>query len=294
MAVGESNPNPKQEDKGQEASDSEKLCLEVYRDVLQPGARELGTELAPVGKELGTTAARAIHVALAPLRALVWSYEQIETAILPSLQQKLANRLDKLVTPSLMIAGPALEALRFAASNEQIREMYVNLLATSMDEDTVQLAHPSFVEFLRQMTPDEVRVLQVFNFQRLIPLLTFMVIPHYLQPDLEGEGKGMVTVYDNFSFLGEEASCEFPDLVPVYLDNLVRLGLLEIPPLMTVAESSSTSYDSYNKLFTSPRFAELSERIETNWKQTPQTAKKCVRITSLGKMFRHACEYSGS
>ncbi len=70
MAGDESNP--KQEDEGQDASGNEKLYLEVYKDVLQPGARELGTELAPVGKELGITTARTIHAVLASYPFMRW------------------------------------------------------------------------------------------------------------------------------------------------------------------------------------------------------------------------------
>lgn len=46
---------------------------------------------------------------------------------------------------NLMIAGPTLEALKYTYDEEKLREMYVNLLASSMDSRKDTIVHPSYV-----------------------------------------------------------------------------------------------------------------------------------------------------
>jgi len=68
------------------------------------------------------------------LKALIWGYEQIGEYLEKTLAKKLKNvPLERIVTPSLSIIGPAVESLKFAAHEPSIRELYVNLLATSLD-----------------------------------------------------------------------------------------------------------------------------------------------------------------
>ena len=135
----------------------------IYRDALQPAVKKIGTELKPAGVNVGkaiTTVTDAINVVLAPLRGLVWGYQQVEEIVFPALADRFKNKLHQLVSPPLTVAGPTVEALRFAGSEPSLRDMYVNLLATSMDKDATQHAHPSFVEIIRQLTPDEARLLK--------------------------------------------------------------------------------------------------------------------------------------
>jgi len=182
-------------------------AVPVYNDALQPAAKELGTALA--------TVARTINVALAPLRVLVWGWEQLEKELVPLLLDKLKNvPEDRITTPSLPIAGPALEGLRFAGHEPQLRELYANLLATSMDAATAQEAHPGFVEIVRQLTPDEARILRRFETHKFFPMLT-----------ASGALFGLVP---RFSLLPYEAVCDHPHLGPNYLSNLERLGLIAI------------------------------------------------------------------
>ena len=80
-------------------------AVPVYQDVVQPAAQELGKALK--------TVAQTVHVALAPVSALVWGYDQIKDFV----ATKVADRLkhvppENIVTPKPNVAGPALDALR--------------------------------------------------------------------------------------------------------------------------------------------------------------------------------------
>jgi hypothetical protein len=130
------------ENKIRDAADAVRGVVEavpVYQDVVQPAAKEVGTALQ--------TVAKTIHLALAPLVILVWGYEQISEYLERTLTEKLKSiPPEDINTPNPNIVGPTMEALRFSAHEPKLRELYVNLLATSMNSSTSQGAHPAFEE----------------------------------------------------------------------------------------------------------------------------------------------------
>ena len=237
----------------------------AYDDALQPIARETGKALGTLG--------RTINVALFPLRGLVWSWEQIESYVSETIERKLNERKvpkERIQTPNPDIAVPALETLRYS----KLRENFANLLATSMDTETALDAHPAFVEILKQLTPDEAKLLQ------------------YLPPKGKSEPvvnvvfklpeKGEFILFRNASTLGQDAKCEFPDLTPKYLDNLCRLGLAEIPDGRWLFDD--WRYDKIRK----------SKTVIDALKSAPHDGKtdltkKLIGITDLGEGFRKAC-----
>jgi hypothetical protein len=74
---------------------------EVYRDLLQPAAREVGRNLLVVAK--------AVSIGISPLSAAVWSFEQIRDWLTVRLTALLATVPPELIQePALHIAGPAL------------------------------------------------------------------------------------------------------------------------------------------------------------------------------------------
>lgn len=54
--------------------------------------------------------------------------------------------------PPTMIAGPTLEALRYTYDEDVLREMYENLLASSMDNRIAIQAHPAFVDAITDVS----------------------------------------------------------------------------------------------------------------------------------------------
>ena len=250
-------------------------AVPIYQDALQPAAKEIGTALQTVTK--------AIHVALAPFSVLVWGYEKIRDYLAEVLPEKLKDvPPEKIITPSPTIAGPALEALRFSAHEPSLRELYANLLATSMDERTARNAHPAFVESIRQMTPDEARVMQLLAAREAYPMISV------------GVGFNMLDLNDvhserllHFSSLGEESGCEHADLWSTYLDNLSRLGLVE------VKEGTMIGGDAiYNSLINHPTVTKLMSEIEAEQLGFATSRNEFLQLSSMGQQFCKACIYA--
>ena len=123
----------------------------AYTDAFQPFAKEAGKALGTVGK--------TVNIALSPLNAVVWGYEKIEDFVTKKVSEKLEAKQvqpEDIITPDPDIAVPTIEALRYS----KLKDQYANLLASSMDKNSASKVHPAFVEILKQITPDEAKMLK--------------------------------------------------------------------------------------------------------------------------------------
>jgi hypothetical protein len=248
-------------------------AVPVYQDVLQPAAKELGIALQ--------TLAKTVHIALAPVGALVWGFDKIKEFVSTRVAEKLKGvPIENIGTPKANIAGPALEALRYTGHEEALREMYANLLATSMDKTRARKAHPAFVEIIRQLTPDEAKIVQLFARPKPLPLLDLRV--DVLQPT--DSLRGGNELHRNFSLLGEEAGCTLPEMTPTYLDNICRLGLAEIPQFFEY-----TAPGTYEPLEQHPTIQSSKKAYESSGKFRVTLIRKALRITQLGLDFCEVC-----
>lgn len=260
------------ENKIRDAADAIKGVVEavpLYQDIAQPAAKEIGTALQ--------TIAKTVHIALAPVSGLVWGFEKIKEFATTSVAKRLEKTpAEKIITPPAQIAGPALEALKYTGHEETLREMYGKLLATSMDADQVAWAHPSFVEIIKQLSPDEARICKMFKDQESFPVINIRGVM------ADGNYKRLV---QHYSRVGFDAGCNHPLFIQRYLDNLVRLGIVEITVsgLTTLADKKV-----YEPLENDPKIMELKAHI-TKQSLTPETDHGFVARTQFGIAFIKAC-----
>jgi hypothetical protein len=228
-----------------------------YDDALKPAAIE-------VGKALGTLG-QAVNVALDPLRGLIWTYDQFRAFVVDRVGRELQYRgvpAEDIITPDADVAVPVIEALRYT----KLRDNYAKLLATAMDSLSADQVHPAFPEMLKQITLDEARILE---FLPRVGLDQPMVDLVRDIPD-----NGQFVIHRHVGTIGADAGCERPGLTAEYIDNLCRLGLLEVPPGVHLVDD--WRYDRIRDL-------DLVKTTEL------LVVKKMVGVTSLGGAFREAC-----
>ena len=249
------------------------LVAEVIKKVPIDDAYNSG--LKPAVTELGIGLKNAVKLALAPINGLAWGYDMIAEYVKRELLVYFEKRKidkDKIVPPDIATAIPAIEAMRY--TRDEIRTMLLNLLGASMNIDTSEFVHPAFVEILKQMTPDEAKILN-----QLPKMLLYEPIIDIAVEKPQKDGK--FTIFNSVGIIGEEANCEFPDRLPLYLTNLTRLGLVEIP------ENSGLADDwRYDKIRKSPSYLNMVKVAEKNGKVF--FLKKMVGITALGADLRKA------
>jgi Abortive infection alpha len=281
-------------------------AVPVYQDLAQPAFKELGVALQRVTK--------LIHIALSPLYALVWGHEKISAYLDETLAEKLKHvPEEKIVPPSPAIAGPTLEALRFAGHEPNLRELYANLLASAMDARTAEEAHPAFVDIVRQLSADEARVLRfiAFSYAPGLMLLYGCVYLSTLSNNDESPSHRITHIgwisesetrqtpsldIDPSNTLAVASNCEYPHLIQSYLDNLRRLGLLSIQEEAGDTGLSASILRMRDEEYVwgaIRRYAEemgLTESNEVYFQGTGHIAT----FTAFGMQFCRACVIEGT
>jgi hypothetical protein len=248
-------------------------AIPIYEDALQPVAKEIGKSLSTVGKTL--------NLALEPLNGIVWGYEKIKLYVEKELSRKLKDvPAEHISTPPLSVAGPAIEALRFAGHSEELRELFANLLATSIDARTVENAHPAFVAVIQQIVVDEARILRVFGSGPL----NYASINWHSEKRLPS-GVTIVTTVDHISDLMQKCDLEYGQHFSSYVDNLLRLQLLSVSNVKLLADSAYAAIES------GPVMRDLRARFSD---ETAETEKMVIAITDFGRRFLKAVSYGRS
>lgn len=245
----------------------------VYQDIAQPAVQEVGKALH--------TVAKTVHIALAPISALVWGYEQLKEFISTKVAERLQNiPPENIITPKPNIAGPILESLRYTGHEPSLSELYANLLATAMDKSSADGAHPAFVEIIKQLTSDEAKLISLLQRKTAYPIIT---LRKEYRSQKEGNSGGF-DVISNYSHLGALAQCEFPEMTPSYIDNLCRLGLSEVPVLFQY-----TSKGVYDALESDPKIKTMVVSLDSDVDWKPVIERKGLRVTQLGTQFIKTC-----
>ncbi|SBV98349.1 DUF4393 domain-containing protein [uncultured Dysgonomonas sp.] len=226
-------------------------------------------------KELGKTAVtltKAINVALAPISLVVWGYDKISDF----LQKKLADKLnnipeENIVTPPINIAGPTIEAMRFTGENDILREMYANLLATSMNIKTTDKAHPRYIEVIKNITKDEALILRSFIKSDVYPSIRLKKISNTIT-------KSYSIIMNNYTNIFEKLDVDRKNLL-IYFDNLSYLGIITIN-----YNERINNEDLYNKLLATSDIKELIKGLEDH-KIEYELEKGYISLTEFGKNF---------
>ncbi|WP_275270509.1 DUF4393 domain-containing protein [Limnobacter sp. P1] len=254
----------------QEALKVPGLLVEIYGDLARPGVKQAGRALETV-MGLGNTI----------LWPIAWANERSRIALETNLE-KYRQRLEsipeeKIVGVAPEIGVPIAEKLAYV-TDEQLSDMYVRLLATASNVDTLGNAHPSFVNVVNNLSPDEARLLVYFVQRRDMPIVqATAVVPK--------EGSHSVL---GGPFVPPEVTKDlvFPGNIDAYLSNLSGLGLVTVRYDEWLADGSI-----YEPLEASNRAA-LTKRIES----IPQLAGRELKFgrglaqrTSFGLKFIQAC-----
>ncbi len=244
-------------------------AIPVYQDALQPAARELG--------ELAATPLKLLNIALRPVKTIFsafdLSFDKLDAALVRLLKDVPRENL---VEPPPTVAGPVLLAYPFAESEPALRDMFERLLATAMNKNTTSDAHPSFVEIIRQLNPDEARLLGAMTRP---PRKEFAAAELHLN-NVNEQGYRAVDRLFDFGDLSLVAS----DRMPQYVHNLERLGIVEIS--FTKFFTDDELYASFE---TRRETIELRRAAATESGTTITVSRGAVSLTAFGVAFIAAC-----
>lgn len=253
---------------GQEALKVPGLIVEIYGDLARPGVRQVGKALDTV-LGLGNTI----------LWPITWTNERSRIYLEKNLE-KYRLRLEqipeeKIVSVAPEIGVPIAEKLAYVR-DERLSDLYVSLLSKASCADTVANAHPSFVNVINNLSPDEAQLLEYFTDNEDLMFVT---------------AKWVNPKDHSFSFAGDfliapehMSTLAFAQNVPAYFSNLSGLGLVSAHPGRTLIESKAAY-----------------ELIESHWKAAlpkshamqPENELQfelgVITLTEFGRQFIAAC-----
>lgn len=244
-------------------------AVPVYQDALQPATKEAGKSLQLV--------VRAVNAALSPVEGLVWGVEKIRDFVRDRVASKLGNvPPEDVQQPKPHVAVPAIEALRYTGAESDLAELYANLLATSMDKATAYRAHPGFVDMIKNMSPDEAKIMKFLATASAQPLINIKAV--------DKKDGGFQIVHRHLSLIGIKAGCQFVPLAGTYLDNLVRLGLISIPSMYFMKAE-----EPYKEIEEYPQVKEILDSLRKIETHNIEIEKRKLEVTDLGQQFIRAC-----
>lgn len=214
-------------------------------------------------------------------------YPKLKEEVIAELRNDLREILkdtkeEKIVPPSMRIIVPALQNISIT-EEKSIRKIYARLIAASMNSVVKAGVHPGFIEIIKQLSPDEAKVLEYIARSNKLPIVSVRY---------ENEQGNGFEVLRNFSNIGELAKCEYPLKIDSYFDNLVRLGLIEMAPLM----ASLTNKQLYEPLKKHPYVmgftnVNMSQDVAYN---NVKIVESYVDITRYGKEFCDICIFDNN
>jgi hypothetical protein len=239
-------------------------------------------EVKAAGKNLGQTAltvTKTINNVLMPLALINYGFEKARVYFSTKFEKDMAEKTadippEYLVEPKASIAGPALQGLAFTHEEPDLKEMYLNLLKNAMDGRSSSIAHPAFVEIIRQLSSEEVTVLPVFlkgsgmntivEVRSEIPMKDgwMPIRKHLLNLTLNGIPEDMPKI-------------------PMMVDNWIRLGLVNVD-----YKSIANPPSEYDWIQTRPELLELRKSLQQGHALT--FAKGVIVRTAFGGDFATA------
>lgn len=256
------------------------IAKEAVKEVAKDAYADIGRPIAKPTGQLAGLVPRAIKAALAPVEKWVLQQEYNVAETQKLLEIKLQNITPASITPpEPHIAVPALQYISYCMDNEELRDMYANLLANSMNSVVKNGVHPGFVEIIKQLSPDEAKFLKYMKTNTSIPTISL----RYAYNDYK---KGGVNAIQEFTNVPALANCEQINNGEQYIDNLVRLGLVE-------RERGNAFIDKsrYEPLKADPQFAQYNdvELAKKNGYEKCEVEEHIVRLTAFGEKFCNIC-----
>lgn len=241
---------------------TKEVAPEAYKDGLKPTIQETGKLLGRIP--------RTINSLFSPIDIWITKREYKVEEVKAILAKKLKDvSEDKLTTPEPYIAVPAIEAISYSMDNEQLKNMYANLLARAMLKSEQSKVHPSFVEIIKQLSPNDALLFKEIMEREASPIIHLSVVQ-----DVGNNGYHYnLNWKDNYN----ESN--------VSLSNLQRLGLIEIPN-----KKAYSLDDVYNIVRESKGYKKVCQELKEKYPQNElHEDKSFVNTNALSKSFYEVC-----
>lgn len=258
---------------------AKETAKDVYTDTVQPTAKN-------VGGFFGTLSGFFNHVVMYPLKKLNIQYEQKAIAFEKEMERKYNSISEEdRVEPQLHIVGPTMESLKYNIMDDNLAELFSNLLVSDMDAKTQNLCTPAFIKVVEQLSPTDARVFKTIYNEcaktETIPICKMDLCK------IDDEDRKIRKEYLPLYLVGIEVDVLNPNDLSKSLQNLERLGLLTIDFLKW-----SSNDEVYNKLIDNDFIESLkawANQATGNSFLAKVTARGMLELNDFARDFAKVC-----
>lgn len=246
------------------------LLKEIYGDVAKPGVVQVGIALATVIGLLNTC--------LSPIKFLNEKTELNRQNNLQLLAKRFAEiPPENIIEAPPEIAVPIAEKLGYV-SNDELKNLYIELLAKASTKDLNKKAHPSFVNIINNLSPDEAILIKSLRNRIDVPFVNIVLN--------KNDGQYGVLPMEEQVVLISELKLTFNENLSAYFSNLAGAGLVEIDNTQWVSDEKK--YEIYEEylLVKQATYENLYKNIVEKFpKRSYEIKKGLIKVTNFGDMF---------
>lgn len=167
------------------------------------------------------------------------------------------------------IVMPALESAKYCVEEPILRDMFANLISSSIDNRKSNLVHPAFGELLKTMSPLDARNLLLLKTKTHLPICHLKILK---SPD-----SGYTYVGKNL-FIVNSDNIDI-DITAQSISSLTRLGLIESP--YGVCINDNNAYLAYDEFLRIVKSKQPDRNLELE--------KRIIQLTPFGESFLQIC-----
>ena len=245
----------------------------------------------PVVRSAGKTIASIWDIVFGGIDVYSEKQRYLRELNLQKFKDSLTNKvedipIEDIQEPNLSIIGPTLEKSKYYFEEENLRELFANLVASSINKTKTEFVHPAYPDIIQNLSPNDAEFLKEISNLEVIP---FCMLRY------QKRSKDNQTTF--FSYFGEGITLSRCILKYTYLDNplydfnptidnLSRLKLIEVTDKCLVDESNYSSFldNSIYKHFQT----ELSHDSQIMEREVTMI-KGVIEVTNFGKNFIKTC-----
>jgi len=234
--------------------------------------------LVPIASSAGTTLQDAWELVFGGFGTYVEKKRLSRTKSIEDFKESLVNKVvsipeDHIQEPPLSIVGPALDASKYYFEEEELREMFANLISATLDDRMNGDIHPSFTEIIKQMSPLDAQNLALIN--------DSAPIVEYRAELKEPPGSYKLALTNVFL---EHPSVTDLITQSVSISALVRLGLVTVDYMQWLTEYD---YDVFRR---TEHFVDLQNKLQKDLPDCSLNYTPGVVVTTpLGNAFKRVC-----
>lgn len=248
------------------------VVTEIVKQTGEMAKEPIANIVNPTSKTTGVRLADIIDLVFTPIEiAKIYKDHKVEL-----FKSKLSEKIgaiptEKRVAPPINIVFPAVEAAKYYIDDEKLRDMFAELIANSMNADTSNLTHPSYVEIIKQLSPMDATNIAAFKKAPFQTIVDYILKSNVDFPIVTNVVLNLSSNRDIYAISNS-------------ITNLLRLGLLE--------RDFSIHADTDDKYMDE----DLIQQVQSSVSESGDELRKMInvkhgfiRTTTYGRLFIATC-----